>query len=229
MDSKSQEAEIIRPAVPVRFIVSVGEACMTGLNFKRLGLKKCSYPFDWASSLPQSIIYVLKHGVEPYLGEDPTLPSCYWPHHDIQKQEEADYLRRCTARLSFVVKEQKERTLFVHCTPHFKERYHNEMLYLRDEIAALNPQLDFDILSIRTFHDPQHPSVRMYRHSTHLIFVDVCAREEWWGENPECKGDHDLWDTILLSFPYDLVPIEQHGQCSIIQQENHEDTPFREP
>lgn len=220
-----------RKDVPVRYIISLGQDCCTGLNIKRVGLKVASYPFDWTSATYKHVSLLLKQGIKDnYIidGVSRTFDETglVFVHHDIKDTTDRAYLERCYARLMFVIKEQKERVLFLRSQQGFGDRDIEGINLCRNTIKELNPELDFDIMSICTKHLPDTPGVHIYRAGENIIHADVAARTHWWADNVHANGDHDIWHVLLFSFNYDLVPNEKHHSSSHIPHEAHFDTPY---
>jgi len=221
----------LRNDVPVRFIISLGSACCVGLNLKRLGLKVASYPLDWTCIETKHISTIITQGirdsylVDGVLTNRKDIPGIKFVHHDITESNDRAYLERCYQRLLYVLKEQTERVLLINYQVYFRPRDVEDINNCRDIIKEINPDLDFDIISIYLQHNPKTPNTHMYRVSEHIIYADVCSRGIWWGNNPHANGDHDIWDALLLSFTYDLVPNDKHGV--ITTSDSSHDNPFR--
>jgi hypothetical protein len=221
-----------RSDAPVRYIISLGLACCVGLNLKRLGLKMASYPFDWTCMETKYIPIIITQGIQDTYIIDGDIKNrqeisgIKFVHHNLADPNDRAYLERCYQRLLYVLKGQKERVLFINYQVYFRSRDVDAISMCRDTIKEINPDLDFDIISIYLQPNPSSSSLHMYRASEHVIYADVCSRTIWWGSNPHAKGDEDIWDAILKSFTYDLVPNDKHGYGSSAVSETAYDTPF---
>lgn len=207
------------PHIPVRYLVSLGQACVTAQVLKERGLKVASYPFDWADTHPSvAIPFALINGLSAYWSipkEQWTasgLPRLEFVHHRLEDASDLNYLKRCEKRLHFVLGAQKERTLLILTSLYFEKRNIDLISQIRDIIVRSNPRLDFDILSVTSQLDPANPGLKMYRAAPHIIFADVHSRGAWWGNSgePRALDDKDIWDSILGQFRYDLVPNANH-------------------
>lgn len=107
-------------------IVSLGNWRLTGILLKEWGIKSASYPFDWMVSCMENITHVIKDDFKEFLNVknyvagrsndvknifyfDKTVSKFNWGpvkmptdhiHHNLLKDEDYEYLKRCVARFN---------------------------------------------------------------------------------------------------------------------------------
>jgi len=218
------------------FVIPIGESCITSFNLRRLGLQRCSYPFDWLMDFNLDAFYyylrnnfsdfLIKENLVPYLDIPPT--SC-WHYRDIitnilfvhcfQKpyslDESFDVVKnQFNRRIDRFIRHLKtgKSLLFIYVSK--KDCYDDDYLisYL-ENISILYPQCVIDFVYILTVK--QENVYIEQKINEHLNKIVMSYSDEnldpGMGDGNHWQGMHYLFDRALKD-----ITVPKHNILKIV-------------
>lgn len=219
------------PKPKIYHTVSLGTLCLTAQFFQDIGMKPCSYPYDWIFSNIDIVIDTLSNDFESFL--DPNLytsiehPCCghtkygrIFNHHDPMKSmEDYAYLQRCVARLYGLFQYPEKKLLMmvnVNQTPMPLEKIE----LLNDILQKLTRNFEFLFVqhAIKEKESDQ-PWIETLYEKDNLKVAVLTTQSEPDGVYFKEDSDNNLLKDFVLEL-YDFVQPTTEGEESLTMKRN---------